>query len=470
MKKQRSSVTFTLLLIVGDILAILGAYSLAYIFRVKLSDDPVANFVAAEPYFLSLVSLMPFILLFLILAGTYHVNHKATIGQVIKIVIGALVAMLSLVTVDYFLNVALFPAKLVPVYGFVISLGLLAIVRIVLYVSRWLWWHKDSNLQSVIVVGGDYAARDLVADIKRRNSGYKLLGVVGDQRFAFTTHKTFDQAIKQVGQPDVILQVATKQQPAIDEDLLDFAHKHFIEFKFVPNDNNEVTNLIELELFMGEIPVMAVNQTTLIGWGRLFKRGFDLVSSFLALIILSPILVIIAIINKFILGKVLFHHTRITRGSQPFELYKFQTVRSDLNGLTPEEAFKKIGRPELIKPYRDGGDFLTDDPRYGKWSKFLRKTSLDELPQLFNVLRGDISLVGPRALIPQEINAYAEKHAILNVKSGITGLAQISGRRDLPWQQRRKLDVYYTQNWSFSLDMKILMSTVWQVLTGRGAE
>ena len=470
MKKQRSSITFTLLLIVGDILAILGAYSLAYIFRVKLSEDPVANFVAAEPYFLSLLSLMPFILLFLILAGTYHVNHKATMGQVIKIIVGALVAMLSLVTIDYFLNVALFPAKLVPVYGFIVSLGLLAIVRVILYISRWLWWHKDSNLQSVIVVGGDYAARDLVEDIKQRNSGYNLLGVVGDQRFAFTTHKTFDQAVKKVDQPDIIIQIATKQQPSIDKKLLDFAHRHFIEFKFVPNDSNEVTNLIELELFMGEVPVMAINQTTLTGWGRLFKRGFDLVSSFLALIILSPVFLIIAIINRLVLGKVLFHHTRITRGSQPFELYKFQTVRSDLNGLTPEEAFRKIGHPELIKPYRDGGDFLADDPRYGKWSKFLRKTSLDELPQLFNVLMGDISLVGPRALIPQEINAYAEKHAILNVKSGITGLAQISGRRDLPWQQRRKLDVYYAQNWSFSLDMKIIMSTVWQVLTGRGAE
>ena len=470
MKKQRNSTSFILLLLIGDVLAILGAYSLAYIFRVKLSDDPVANFVAAKPYFFSLLSLIPFIVLFSALAGTYRIGSKATVSQIIKIVIGALVAMLSLVTIDYFLNQHLFPAKLVPLYGFVINIVLLALVRIVLYSSRWLWWRKEGNLQSVIIVGGDYAVRDLVDDIKRRNSGYKLLSVVGDQRFSFTTHKTFDIALKKVGQPDIIIQVATKHQPSIDEKLLDFAHKHFIEFKFVPKDSNEVTNLIELELFMGEIPVMAVNQTTLTGWGRIFKRGFDLVSSFLALVILSPILLIVAIINKLVLGKVLFHHTRITRGSQPFELYKFQTVRSDLNGLTPEEAFRKIGHPELIKPYRDGGDFLADDPRYGKWSKFLRKTSLDELPQLFNVMRGDISLVGPRALIPQEINAYAQKHAILNVKSGITGLAQISGRRDLPWQQRRKLDVYYAQNWSFSLDMKILMSTVWQVLTGRGAE
>lgn len=469
MKKQRSSVTFTLLLLVGDIIAILAAYSLAYILRVKISDNPVANFVAAEPYFFSLLSLTPVIILFFVLAGTYRPEQKA-FSQTLRIILGALIAMLSFVTIDYFSLETIFPAKLVPVYGFGISIALLALVRIILHAGRWIQWHQGKNLPSVVIVGGDYAAREIIEDIQRRNSGYTLLGVVGDQRFSFTTHKTFEAITKAKGNPDIIIQVATKQQPTIDHDLLDYAHRHFIEFKFVPNDTNEMNNPIELGLFMGNVPVMAINQNTITGWGRVFKRGFDAIVSLFALIILSPILLIIAILNKIIFGKVLFHQTRLTRGSQPFEVYKFQTVRSDLNGLTPEEAFEKIGRPDLIKPYRDGGDYLPDDPRYGSWSKFLRKTSLDELPQLFNVLRGDISLVGPRALIPQEINAYAQKHAILNIKSGITGLAQISGRRDLPWEQRRKLDIYYAQNWSFAFDIKILISTAWQVLTGRGAE
>ena len=125
-----------------------------------------------------------------------------------------------------------------------------------------------------------------------------------------------------------------------------------------------------------------------------------------------------------------------------------------------------MGKPELIKHYRTNGDFLEHDPRVTKIGHFLRKYSLDELPQLFNVLRGDISLVGPRALIPEELNSYSNKHTILNVKSGITGLAQISGRRDLPWEQRRKLDVYYVQHWTYLMDLRILF----QVLTGRGAK
>ncbi|HRQ87126.1 MAG TPA: sugar transferase, partial [Candidatus Saccharibacteria bacterium] len=244
---------------------------------------------------------------------------------------------------------------------------------------------------------------------------------------------------------------------------------HFTEFKFIPSDTNELASQARLELFMSDVPVLDITQTALSGWGGIAKRLLDIFVSGIALIVLSPFLLIIALVNWMVFGRAFFKHTRLTYGNQEFQLVKFQTVRKDLNGLTPEEAFTKIKRPELIKQYRDNGDFLENDPRYGTWAKFLRKTSLDEIPQLWNVLKGDISLVGPRALIPQELEAYEQKHLILSVKSGITGLAQISGRRDLPWDQRRKLDVYYVQNWSFGLDLQILVNTAWQVIMRRGA-
>ncbi len=469
MKKQRSSVFFTVILLLGDILAIIGAYSLAYILRVKISDNPVANPMPASTYFYYLLSLTPFIVMFLVVTGTYRSSSQKVLSQFLRIIIASLVTMLSLVTIDYFLNDPLFPAKLVPVYGLILSVVLLIIARSILYTGRWLWWHTEKNLLSVVIVGGDYAARDLAEDIQRRNSGYKLIGVVGDQRFSFTTHRTFAEAVKHK-KPDLIIQIASPKTPTVDQDLVDYAISHYAELKFVPNDVIYASNAATIELFMGDTPVIDIKQTSLTGWGRLIKRLFDLVVAGLALIILSPILLTIAIINRFMFGKTIFGQTRLTRGNRKFKLYKFQTVRKDLNGLTPEEAFTKIGRPELIKQYRDNGDFLADDPRYGGWSKFLRKTSLDELPQLWNVIKGDISLVGPRALIPEELNTYNDKHLILAVRSGITGLAQISGRRGLPWDQRRKLDIYYAQNWTFALDIKILVSTAWQVLTGRGAE
>jgi lipopolysaccharide/colanic/teichoic acid biosynthesis glycosyltransferase len=129
-----------------------------------------------------------------------------------------------------------------------------------------------------------------------------------------------------------------------------------------------------------------------------------------------------------------------------------------------------MGKPELAIKYRKNGDHLKNDPRITKIGGFLRKTSLDELPQLFNVLKGNISLVGPRALVPKELNNYPYKNLILSVKSGITGLAQISGRKDISFNERRALDLYYVQNWSFWLDVKILLRTVVDVLGGRGAK
>ncbi len=165
-------------------------------------------------------------------------------------------------------------------------------------------------------------------------------------------------------------------------------------------------------------------------------------------------------------GPVFFRQTRLTRFNNKFRVYKFRTIKLDFNNMTPEEAFYKMGRPELIKLYRENGDQLPDDPRYGKLGRLIRKTSLDELPQLFNVIRGDLSLVGPRALIPQELNVYKKRHAILSVKSGLTGLAQVSGRKDISFDERRQLDMYYVQNWSFWFDLVILAKTVRVLLKG----
>lgn len=169
-------------------------------------------------------------------------------------------------------------------------------------------------------------------------------------------------------------------------------------------------------------------------------------------------------------GGVLFTQTRLTRFNREFRVYKFRTQYKKYDNTTPEEAFALMGKPELAKQYRKNGDYLKRDPRVTPIGRFLRKTSLDELPQLFNVIKGDISLVGPRALIPQELNSYEKKHAILSVKSGLTGLAQISGRRDISFEERRKLDVYYVQNWSFWLDVSILVRTVRAVISGSGAK
>lgn len=145
-------------------------------------------------------------------------------------------------------------------------------------------------------------------------------------------------------------------------------------------------------------------------------------------------------------------------------------MKKNYNGLSPEAAFEKMDKPSLIKEYRDNGDFLPKDPRISKLGRFLRMTSLDETPQLWNVLKGDLSLVGPRALVPEEIKLASNKHHITSVKSGLTGLAQVSGRKEISFEERRKLDVYYVQNWNFWLDLVILAKTLRVVINGRGAK
>ena len=469
--KGRFSLFFTVLLMIGDALAIVGAYSIAFILRVKISDTPIATAVAADTYLESLLVLLPFVIIIFSITGLYRtVRNDSALATAGKLLLGAFMAMLFMVFIDYFHPSVIFPAKKVPLYGLVISIVFLAIERGILYLLRYLRNRSNVGLPSVLVIGDNETAKLLVRDIERPSSSYRLQGVVGDGRLKWTTYKTFDEAVANF-LPNIIIQVTSTEKPKVDSRILAFAQKNYIDFKFVPSDVNDLSDHVEMELFMGDIPMMSVEPTRLVGWGRFVKRLFDIIASLLAIIILSPIFLLVYIAEKITdpHASAVFHQIRLTRGDHKFMLYKFRTQYAKYDGTTPEQAFKKMGRPELIKQYRDNGDFLDDDPRVTPIGKYLRRLSLDELPQLFNVLKGDISLVGPRALIPQELNKYEQKHKILNVKSGITGLAQISGRRDLPWEQRRKLDVYYVQHWSFALDIQILFKTVWQVFTSRGA-
>ena len=196
------------------------------------------------------------------------------------------------------------------------------------------------------------------------------------------------------------------------------------------------------------------------GFGRCPHNGFE------------PFLLIVFIGQKIAEphAPAFYKDIRLSRFNKRFPLLKFRTIKTEYNGLTPEEAFTKMGKPELIDAYRANGDYLENDPRYTKLGIFLRKTSLDELPQLINVLKGDISLVGPRALEPHELKSYGDRGLLLSVKSGLTGLAQVSGRRDISFDERRALDIYYIQNWSPLMDAQILLRTIGVVILGRGAK
>ena len=179
------------------------------------------------------------------------------------------------------------------------------------------------------------------------------------------------------------------------------------------------------------------------------KRIFDLSASIILLIILCPILIIVMTLIFLILGRpVFFKQIRCGYKLQPFLLYKFRTMHEKFNL---------------------NGDQLPDNERVSKFGKFLRKTSLDELPQLFNVITGDMSLVGPRPLLMEYIPLYSKKQIKRhNVLPGITGWAQINGRNFISWEKKFELDLWYVNNKSYLIDIKIILITILKVFKGEG--
>lgn len=181
----------------------------------------------------------------------------------------------------------------------------------------------------------------------------------------------------------------------------------------------------------------------------MLKRLFDIVASFTGLLILSPILFVLVLVVKLKHGSpIFFKQTRPGKGGEPFRFYKFRTMTNEMD---------------------EEGNLLPDADRLINFGSFLRKTSLDELPSLFNVIKGDMSLVGPRPLLMQYLPLYNEfQNRRHEVKPGITGWAQINGRNALSWPKKFELDVWYVDNQSFWLDLKILFLTVYKVFKREG--
>lgn len=194
------------------------------------------------------------------------------------------------------------------------------------------------------------------------------------------------------------------------------------------------------------------------------KRLIDIIGSLIGIILLSPIYIIIAILIKFDSpGKVVFGHTRKGKGGKDIKVYKFRTMYSNANEIF--ESFTSEQKEEYYKNFK-----LDNDPRVTKLGGFLRKTSLDELPQLFNILKGDMTIIGPRPIVEKEISKYGDKaEKLFSVVPGLAGYWQANGRSDTTYEERVEMDMYYIDNMSFYLDVKILFQTAISVLKGEGA-
>jgi len=211
--------------------------------------------------------------------------------------------------------------------------------------------------------------------------------------------------------------------------------------------------------------MVEVKRTALDGWGRILKRVFDLIFSFLLLIIFSPLFLILGIIIKMdSQGPIFYHAKRIGAYGREIKIWKFRSMVKNAD---------KLKQKLLAENEREDGPLfkMEADPRVTRVGRFIRKWSLDELPQFLNAFKGDMSLVGPRPHEPNEVKQYEKHHKkLLNIKPGITGLAQVSGRSDLDFEEEVRLDTFYIENWSLWLDLIILIKTPLVVLLRKGAK
>jgi len=478
--KNSVSLLYNLFLVIGDFLALVAAFVGAYVLRVTIDSRPIAAAVEARAYLAVFLVLIPFWILIFGLLGLYSTSiYEKRFTEIGRLFVGSFVGLLFVVFLSFLSLKPIFPAKLVPIYGFVLAFIFLVIFRSLARLIRTTLFRYGIGITNLLIIGNTQVARELIDSLQdSRLSGYRIVGIVGgshktERNAHLRVFHNFEQARRVIGPEEIhsIVQTELYSNANQNDEVLNFAQANHIAYRFIPGNTELFVGNIEVELFRASIPVIAVHQTALLGWGRIVKRLFDLLVGGLLLLSSLPFTLLIAFLIKLTSrGPIFFRQTRLTRFNQPFKVFKFRTARPAYNGLTPEEAFTKMGNPGLIRQYRENGDYLPDDPRYGRFGRFLRKTSLDELPQLINVIKGDVSLVGPRALVPEELNISEKRHAILSVKSGLTGLAVVSGRRGISYDERRQLDMYYVQNWSFWLDIVILLKTVRVVLTGFGAK
>jgi len=476
--KNNASLIYNFFLVVGDALAITVAFTVAYILRVTLDNQPLSADVNSMSYIMILISLLPFWILIFALLGLYNSRyHDNRFSETGRLLVGSFIGILFVISYAYIMDTAIFPARLVTVYGFALAFFFVLLFRTLARAFRRELFNYGVGINNVLIVGDTKTTHRLLDSLQQTHiTGYRVVGVVGGAKHPLKADiphkqfKSFASAIEHLKDQQIhtIIQTELYANTEANDEVLTYAQENHVAYRFVPGNSELFVGKIEVDLFQA-VPIIAVHQTALIGWGRVVKRLTDLIVGGLLLILASPLMLAISIAIKLSgKGPILFKQKRLSRFNSTVTIYKFRSNKMTYNGLSPEEAFRKMNRLDLLQQYRQNGDQLPDDPRVSKIGRFIRRTSLDELPQLINVVRGDISLVGPRALVDFELNKYKQKNLILSVKSGLTGLAQISGVSDLSFEERRKLDLYYVQNWSFWSDMVIIAKTASVVLFHKG--
>lgn len=475
MKKDSGSI-YRVLLMLGDALAIVFSFAFAYYIRTHIDSRPY--YFAAEQldFTLTALTLIPIWWLILAILGLYKksiILGRSRFSELGRLLAASIIGTMTIITYDFFYEHNLFPVRLVAVWSALLCFLSLFIMRLIFRRLRYrLIVHTGRATLDTIIIGNSANTERLLEYISDfPEAGYRVIGVVASARYIPDDLKKYKRSsLKDAlakSKPDIIFQTDELQTEYVYTQAI---NSHALYY-FVPSDSTLSSHIGSMEL-IGETPAILVKVTPLIGGARVAKRAMDLFFGIILFLLALIPMFFIWLAEKISDPKhpALYSEYRLSRYNNKVRIYKFRSMKPEYSGLSPEEAFEKMNKPELIAKYRKNGDYLRNDPRITKLGHFIRATSLDELPQLWNVIRGDISIVGPRALVPGELRDYGDRSLLLSVKSGLTGLAQVSGRRDISFEERRALDIYYIQNWSAFLDLQILLRTVLVVLFRKGAK
>ena len=452
----RLPVDFGMLLLAG-----LAAYVLRT--QVLASLRPV-YFQLNLPLF-SYMSLV--IIVALVFIGAYAVSGlysmKIRIGKAeefLKVIVASS-AGIMLVIIFIFLRQALFNSRFLVLGAWILAMLFVAIGRLLVrYFQHVAVTRYNFGIQRVILIGNDAVAQGLKEQLTQHlDTGYRIIAHWETPQL---------EALAAFGDTvDEVLLITPHYADATIVDLVDFCHEHHIVFKFVPNLYQTLTKHLDVDT-IGTVPVIELKRTLLDGWGRVFKRVVDIISAGVGLIILSPVfLVVVILIKSETSGPVFIKQERVS-GKNKFRLLKFRSMIA----VDPDGSADSLKNGLLILNERQSGPLfkIKSDPRITKIGKFIRRTRIDELPQLWNVLKGDISLVGPRPHLPSEISHYEKHHKkVLAIKAGATGLAQVSGSSDLSFDEEVTLDSFYIENWSMAMDFKIIFRTIFKMLHDHSA-
>lgn len=438
-----------------DAVVIVVAYVLAWI--VKFEFGRVSGGVLPrEDYFAALILLVPGYI-FLYSAFQLYTPKRTTRTKVeIYTVFKAnTVGIFCYFAALYVMHQADYSRSMIAIF-YVLNIVLASGYRIVLRDLLRHFRKKGYNLKHVLLVGYSRAAEQYIERIKQNPAwGYHITGVLDDH---VGTDVSF-QGIRVIGEVDELYKLLPENnldEIAITlslndydrlEEIVSFCEKSGVHTKFIPDYNAVIPTKPYTEDLDG-LPVINIRNVPLTsGWNQFIKRSMDLFGATVALILFSPIMLVCAVLVKLTSpGPVLFKQERIGLHNRPFYMYKFRSMRMQ----TVEDEAK--------------GWTVKNDPRVTGIGKFMRKTSIDELPQLINILKGDMSLIGPRPERPQfvekfkeEIPRYMVKH---QVRPGLTGWAQVNGYRgDTSIRKRIEHDIYYIENWTLGLDIKIIILT-----------